>query len=77
MVLEGSERFTIVSINGYRQKTASDFEVFVHVRAVLFAETRCVLVGRGATGELLDTGLGINGDILPMTITANDIHVFL
>ncbi len=75
MVLEGSEGSAISSIDG--DGAASDREVLVQVGAVVFAEAGCVLVRRGATGELSDAGSGVDGDVLPMTVTADDVHILL
>lgn len=49
----------------------------MHLGAVFLAEPGGVFVGGGAAGELFDTGLGIDRYVLPMPISADDIHVVL
>ena len=44
---------------------------------IVWFPTSGVLVRGSATGELLDAGFAIDGDVLPVTVTTDDVGVFL
>ena len=43
---------------------------------IVWFPTSGVLVRGSATGELLDAGFAIDGDVLPVTVTTDDVGVF-
>ncbi len=77
MMSEDCDRTSLVPLHLNAQETAHDVEVLVHVRAVFFAESAGVFVGCRSAGILAHTRARVDGNVLPVSVAADDIHVFL
>ena len=75
MVCRNQGRFSFCPLYLNGKKPALNLEVAVFGVTVLFLPTRGVFVGSGTAGEFLESGFRIDGNILPVAISAGYVPV--
>ena len=78
MPAKNERGFTRFSVDAAGEKAAGDVEILMDVLAIIALPPAAgVLVAGGTAGVFAHAGLRVDAQILPMTVAANDDHVFL